>query len=200
MKNYTNFFTIKRLWIILSASLILSFSALLYLGGQIYQQAPPIPNAVKTTNGVIIYSKQDIEDGQNIWQTTGGMQQGSVWGHGSYLAPDWSADWLHREALNLLDVIKSNKYRSNYLTVSEKNALYTGELKEVMRKNTYDSLTGITTVSNDRAIAIGRTEAHFVNLYTSDSTEYKALRENYAFPIQTILNKEKARKLSAFFF
>ncbi len=200
MKNYTTFFTIKRLWITLVVSLVLSFSALLYLGGQIYQQAPPIPNAVKTTNGVIIYSKQDIEDGQNIWQTTGGMQQGSVWGHGSYLAPDWSADWLHREALNLLDVIKSNKYRSNYLTVSEKNALYTGELKEVMRKNTYDSLTGITTVSNDRAIAIGRTEAHFVNLYTSDSTEYKALRENYAFPIQTILNKDKARKLSAFFF
>lgn len=80
MKNYTTFFTIKRLWITLVVSLVLSFSALLYLGGQIYQQAPPIPNAVKTTNGVIIYSKQDIEDGQNIWQTTGGMQQGSVWG------------------------------------------------------------------------------------------------------------------------
>jgi nitric oxide reductase subunit B len=48
----------------------------------------------------VIYSKQDIEDGQNIWQTIGGMQQGSIWGHGSYLAPDWSADWLHREALS----------------------------------------------------------------------------------------------------
>jgi nitric oxide reductase large subunit len=41
----------------------LSFSALLYLGGQIYQQAPPIPNAVQIVNGNVIYSKQDIEDG-----------------------------------------------------------------------------------------------------------------------------------------
>jgi nitric oxide reductase large subunit len=41
-------------------------SALLYLGGQIYQQAPPIPNAVQIVNGNVIYSKQDIEDGQNI--------------------------------------------------------------------------------------------------------------------------------------
>jgi nitric oxide reductase subunit B len=23
---------------------------------------------------------------------------GSVWGHGAYVGPDWSADWLHREA------------------------------------------------------------------------------------------------------
>ncbi|VVM26186.1 hypothetical protein BSPWISOXPB_1744 [uncultured Gammaproteobacteria bacterium] len=71
MKNYSDFFTIKRLWIALIVSLILSFSALLYLGGQIYQQAPPIPNAVQIVNGNVIYSKQDIEDGQNIWQTIG---------------------------------------------------------------------------------------------------------------------------------
>jgi nitric oxide reductase subunit B len=72
------------LWAALLVSLILSFSALLYLGGQIYQQAPPIPNAVQIVNGNVIYSKQDIEDGQNIWQTIGGMQQGSIWGHGGY--------------------------------------------------------------------------------------------------------------------
>jgi nitric oxide reductase subunit B len=53
------------LWAALLVSLILSFSALLYLGGQIYQQAPPIPNAVQIVNGNVIYSKQDIEDGQN---------------------------------------------------------------------------------------------------------------------------------------
>jgi nitric oxide reductase large subunit len=36
------------------------------------------------------------------------MQQGSVWGHGSYLAPDWSADWLHREAVALVDRISQD--------------------------------------------------------------------------------------------
>jgi nitric oxide reductase subunit B len=95
---------------------VLSFSTLLYLGGQIYQQAPPIPNAVQIKNGDIVYNKQDIEDGQNIWQTIGGMQQGSIWGHGGYLAPDWSADWLHREALALLDVLKSGKQYRHFLS------------------------------------------------------------------------------------
>lgn len=200
MHNYSTFFTIKRLWAILVVSLVLSFSVLLYLGAQIYQQAPPIPNAVQTSNGIVVYTKQDIEDGQNIWQTTGGMQQGSIWGHGSYLAPDWSADWLHREALNLLDIIQFNKHRSNYLTASEKENLYKGELTRTMRKNTYDKATGITTISRDRAAAIAKTQQHFVDLYTSSSDEYKQLREDYAFPIKTILTEEKAKKLSAFFF
>jgi hypothetical protein len=37
------------------------------------------------------------------WQAMGGMQVGSIWGHGSYVAPDWTADWLHREAVFILD-------------------------------------------------------------------------------------------------
>ena len=44
---------------------------------------------------------EEIQRGQAVWQSTGGMQQGSIWGHGGYVAPDWSADWLHREAIAL---------------------------------------------------------------------------------------------------
>ena len=45
----------------------------------------------------------DIGRGQNVWQYLGGMQVGSIWGHGSYVAPDWTADWLHSEATSVLD-------------------------------------------------------------------------------------------------
>jgi nitric oxide reductase subunit B len=198
MKNYSDFFTIKRLWAALLVSLILSFSALLYLGGQIYQQAPPIPNAVQIVNGNVIYSKQDIEDGQNIWQTIGGMQQGSIWGHGGYLAPDWSADWLHREALSLLNIIKSNGfYLNNKYQTQEAHKI---TLKDEMRTNTYNATTGVVAISQDRAAAIAETQQHYIDLYTSNKQKYQQLRENYAFPIKMILNEEKARKLSAFFF
>ena len=61
-----------------------------------------MPEAVKSASGEILYTLDDIETGQNVWQSIGGMEQGSIWGHGSYLAPDWSADWLHREAETLL--------------------------------------------------------------------------------------------------
>jgi nitric oxide reductase subunit B len=102
MKSYQTTFSINRLWIILSVGMVVMFGILLLLGQQIYQQAPPIPEAVKSASGETLFTRADIEAGQNIWQSIGGMQQGSIWGHGSYLAPDWSADWLHREAEALL--------------------------------------------------------------------------------------------------
>ena len=51
-----------------------------------------------------IYTREDIELGRQVWQSMGGMQLGSIWGHGAYVAPDWSADWLHREAAGVLDL------------------------------------------------------------------------------------------------
>ena len=49
-----------------------------------------------TTDGKVVYTRQDIETGRQVWQSIGGQQLGSIWGHGAYQAPDWTADWLHR--------------------------------------------------------------------------------------------------------
>lgn len=74
--------------------MVVMFGVLLLLGQQIYQQVPPIPEAVKSVSGETLYTRADIETGQNVWQSIGGIQQGSIWGHTSYIAPDWSSDWL----------------------------------------------------------------------------------------------------------
>lgn len=95
----------KRLWLTLLVICLASFGVLLWLGGEIYQQAPPIPAQVITTDGEQVFTGEQIQDGQEAWFKSGGQQLGSVWGHGSYVAPDWSADWLHREALALRDII-----------------------------------------------------------------------------------------------
>ena len=105
MSDYGSEFSIRRLWIIFAASMVIMFGALLFFGVQIYQSKPPIPGAVRTASGQVLYTGADIQRGQNVWQSMGGMQQGSIWGHGSYVAPDWSADWLHREAVALRDGI-----------------------------------------------------------------------------------------------
>jgi nitric oxide reductase subunit B len=86
----------RKLWKVLAAIMVLSFGTLLFLGREIYLSAPPMPTEVKTTAGVTLFTQQDIETGREVWQTTGGHQLGSIWGHGAYVAPDWSADWLHR--------------------------------------------------------------------------------------------------------
>ena len=81
--------------------LVVGFSVLLWMGGEIHRQAPPMPQAVVTERGDIVYTRADIELGRQVWQSIGGQQLGSIWGHGALVAPDWSADWLHREALGL---------------------------------------------------------------------------------------------------
>ncbi|HTH50776.1 MAG TPA: hypothetical protein VL501_02520, partial [Pyrinomonadaceae bacterium] len=92
----------KRLWLILGSVMVISFAVLGYIGVEIYHQAPPTPEQVITTGGKVLLTKEDINNGQNVWQAMGGMQVGSIWGHGSYVAPDWSADYLHRESVFIL--------------------------------------------------------------------------------------------------
>lgn len=200
MSEYSRTFTVRRLWLILLVSLVASFATLLYFGGQIYQQVPPIPAAVQTAAGDVIYTRADIERGQNIWQSMGGMQQGSIWGHGSYLAPDWSADWLHREAVMLLSLIGQDLVPG--LAVAEPQHLEIRKvlLRDEMRKNTYDPATQIVTVSDNRAQAINTVAAHYVALFTAQGDSYLKLRQDYALPLHAALSTPDARQLTAFFF
>src|SRR3989344_3148838 len=95
---------IRRLWLILFLVLAAPFAVLGLMGREIHRQAPPMPDKVVVSDGQVIYSKKDIQDGQLAWQSMGGQQVGSIWGHGGYVAPDWSADQLHRELTALLDI------------------------------------------------------------------------------------------------
>jgi nitric oxide reductase subunit B len=74
----------RRLWIGLIAVISLSFVVLGYFGGEIYRKAPPIPNRVIAEDGRVLFTAQDIRDGQNVWQSMGGQQVGSIWGHGAF--------------------------------------------------------------------------------------------------------------------
>ncbi|ETI64563.1 nitric oxide reductase [Sphingobium sp. C100] len=198
MKSYQTTFSIKRLWIILSVGMVVMFGILLLLGQQIYQQAPPIPEAVKTQSGETLFTRADIEAGQNIWQSIGGMQQGSIWGHGSYLAPDWSADWLHREAEALLAL--STAPLPAGLSAAQADVVRKAALQEEMRRNSYDPASGVITVSDTRARAISQVQQHFVSLYVGSDPASLKLRRDYAFPVYGELSAAEARQLTAFYF
>ncbi len=77
----------------------ITFTILAYFGKELYRVAPPIPERLLSHDGQVLTTKDSILDGQTAWQSIGGMQVGSIWGHGAYQAPDWSADWLHRELI-----------------------------------------------------------------------------------------------------
>ena len=89
----------RKLWIGFIAVVTISFAVLIYYGREIYHEAPPIPEKVVAEDGTVLFTRQEIKDGQNVWQSLGGHQLGTIWGHGAYQAPDWTADWLHREEI-----------------------------------------------------------------------------------------------------
>jgi nitric oxide reductase subunit B len=201
MASYSAHFSIRRLWTIFIVSMVIMFGTLLYFGGQIYQQAPPIPTAIRADSGDTLFTREEIERGQNVWQSIGGMQQGSIWGHGSYVAPDWSADWLHREALALLDSYAADEGAASYAGLARpEQARMRTMLQQTMRTNTYDPASGVVTVTSDRAEAIANVGAHYADLFRALTPEALALREQYAFPINATLTPEESTALNAFFF
>ena len=190
----------KKLWAWLGAIFVLSFAVLGLIGREIYVKAPPVPEQVVTTSGTTVFSKADIQSGREVWQTLGGMQLGSVWGHGGYVAPDWGADWLHREALALLDIWAKKDGAVNFAALdSERQAALKERLKTELRTNRYDPVTGVITVSDARAQAIAEVGAHYKALFSSDP-KLAELREQYAIPEQSLRTVQHRDQLASFFF
>ncbi len=190
----------RRLWQWLGVVFVLSFAALGYLGREIYLAAPPIPGAVVTPDATTLYTATEIEDGQRAWRSAGGQQLGSVWGHGSYVAPDWSADWLHREVLALQDILAQQSYSRRFaeLNALERAGVETAARQE-MRRNTYDATTGRLIVSAERAQAIRQVARHFADVF-GDAPALVPLREQYAMNDNVLPRAEDRKALTAFFF
>ena len=190
----------RKLWFSLIALLVVSFGVLLWAGGEILRAAPPMPEQVVADNGAIIYSRADIEQGRQVWQSMGGMQLGSIWGHGAYVAPDWSADWLHREAIALLDLwARSDGGMASYEQLpAEDQARFRGRLQVLMRTNTYDPATGTITLNRDQVAAISNVAAHYESLFGNDPVTAD-LREAYAMRNDTVPDATHRRSLTAFF-
>ncbi len=190
----------KKLWIGFIAVMLISFGVLLYYGNEIYRQAPPIPDKVVTEDGTLLFTGQDIKDGQNVWQSLGGQELGTVWGHGAYQAPDWSADWLHREAVFILNRLAQETYGVHFDQLSEENqASLKVLLQKDLRRNTYDKPNGTLTVSSVRAQAIADNSEYYGGLFT-DAPELSDLRDAYSIPINSLKDNERVEKLGAFFF
>ncbi|MCK6546677.1 nitric-oxide reductase large subunit [Myxococcota bacterium] len=191
---------LKRQGLALGAVLLGTFTILGFYGREVYRQAPPIPEKVVTSDGRTLMTKDDILDGQQVWQSIGGQQVGSVWGHGAYQAPDWSADWLHREATTLLHTWSTREHGKPIAELSpEVQAGLRERLKQTMRTNGYDAATGVLVVPADRAAAMAETAKHYEALFGADPALTR-LRDAYAIHDGAIPDAGRREKLVSFFF
>jgi nitric oxide reductase subunit B len=186
---------------ILLFTLVGAFTVLLFGGAKIDENKPPIPGRVVDPAGQVVFTGEDVVAGQKLYLARGGQAVGSVWGHGSYLAADWSADALHRTALATaglalgLDPAAAGRFSQQDL-----EALDPGEkgrvgavVKQELKANRYDAASDTLTLSAGQAAAIPALTAHYHELFTKGD-------DLQSLPANWLKSPEEARRITAFFF
>ena len=182
----------KRYWVALAVVIIGSFAVLGGVGRKMISQAPPIPD-VYTTNGQLLFTGATITNGQGVWQSIGGQEIGTVWGHGAYVAPDWSADWLHRESEILLNTWAAREGARDFAALGpDQQAVLKARLIREMRTNTYDAARNRVTINDDSAAAFQQLAAYYANVFGAG-------RAAYAIPQGALTNSVRQKQMAAFF-
>ncbi|MDO5696690.1 MAG: nitric-oxide reductase large subunit [Dermatophilus congolensis] len=183
----------RKWWAALLVVVFGSFAALLWMGLLIAQEKPPVPQQVVTTSGRVLMTGEQIVEGQKIWQSIGGQQVGSIWGHGAYVAPDWTADLLHKDLTWMLDRWAGDEGAASFDALSpERQGALQARLKEAVRTNTYDEATDTITISEERALAYEANVTHYTQLFRDG-------HEPYAIQAGAVKDPEAARTMVDFF-
>lgn len=189
----------KKYWIAVVAVLIIGFSILGYLGTDVYHQAPPVPTAYVSQDGQVLFTKEDILHGQSAWQSTGGQSVGTVLGHGAYQAPDWTADWLHKEVSVMLDIKSQEAFGALY---DQLGPVQQAAVKEVVKKEYLGSAVredGTVVLSPERITAMNLTGRYFVELY-GDNPDLTLTRDHFAMKDNTLPELQDRIDMARFFF
>src|SRR5947209_14010189 len=146
-----------------------------------YTDEPPIPSQVLDPAGHLLFSGADVIAGQEVFLRNGLMEYGSIFGHGAYLGPDFTADYLHRAALIVIDHYGgSSSEAAKQQTITD------------FKTNRYDGSTGVLVYSAAQAAAFEKLDAYYANFFGTPDTRF-GLRPS------AIPDPQHIRQLTAFF-
>ena len=116
--------------------LIVGFGLLSLVTVRTYAGAPPVPDRVLDLQGRTLFTREDIEAGQEVFFKYALMEHGTLWGHGAYLGPDYTAEYLHRLAEIGRDALAQASYAMPFSALPLGRALEIGErLKLELKQN-----------------------------------------------------------------
>ena len=173
------------------AVLVVGFSILAAITVMTYRNAPPIPVRVTGSAGQVVFTGEDILDGQEVFLKYALMEHGTLWGHGAYLGPDYSAAYLHREAEIVSETIARQRFGRDYAALAPEDRLAAGAIvRDVLKTNRYDPATGTLTYTAGE-------ETSFAN----QTVEWTAYFEKGApgLPAGYIQRPEDVRSLTSYF-
>lgn len=185
---------ISRWWIFgLALVMIFGFSVLLTITGLAFVEKPPVPAQVLAPDGRTLFTAQDVKEGQELFLSRGLMSNGTVWGHGAYLGPDFPALTLHRVGEAQADLLARTVHNKPLDALTEEQrgeitALVPGEL----RVNRYDAKTGILTFNPAETLIFTLSPALWRDYLATPAN-------NGGLKADLITDPGELRKLSAYF-
>lgn len=133
---------------------------------------PPYPAKVVTENGTLLTGKDSIMTGQQIWQKYGLMDLGSVWGHGTYRGPDFTAQALHLLGENMRSTLSRDMQGVDYdsLTTSQKGAVDALVIEQI-KTNRYNAATDTLILSALQAAALLENRTFYEDLFGNGDSQ-----------------------------
>jgi nitric oxide reductase subunit B len=173
--------------------LIAAFSILIWIAVRAYRDAPPIPEKVVSTTGEVVISGDDIRAGQQVFLKYGLMENGTIWGHGAYLGPDFSAEYLHTLALDAREAIARRYYRRGLAELSPVEAeTVAAEVRRLLKQNRYSAATGTLVFTPWEASSFTGQVAKWTDYFSHPAV-------NRGLLVRHVDNPEELRRLTAFF-
>lgn len=150
--------------------MVLGFAGLLAITTLAYRNAPPIPGKVMDATGATVFTGEDISNGQAVFLRYGLMDNGTIWGHGAYLGPDYSGEALHRIGEDTASALAQQQYGKPLTRLKpEQVAAIRGATAVVLKTNRYDADTDTLTLTEPEAAAY-RQQIGYWTAYFRDPT------------------------------
>jgi nitric oxide reductase subunit B len=156
-----------RLKIYFSVALI--SAVIIALIGYYYTEKdlPPYPDKIVTESGKVLTGRDRIMAGQKVFQKYGLMDLGSVWGHGTYRGPDFTAQALHRMGESMRETLARQKFSAAYAGLpTESRGSVDAVVIEQIKTNRYDKTTDTLTFSAIQEAAFLENQAFYLTLFT----------------------------------
>jgi nitric oxide reductase subunit B len=172
---------------------VLGFTLLIWLAVRSYRDAPPVPDRVVSVSGELLFTGQDIMAGQQVFLKYGLMDNGTVWGHGAYLGPDYSAEYLHTLSLDVRDWLAGERYHSGYESLnSPERSIVEIETQRALKQNRYHSRSGMLTLIPPEASSYRKQITEWTDYFSRPVT-------SAGLPVRYIRDPGELQQLTAFF-
>ena len=154
---------LSKWWKVLVAFvMIYGFTMLIIITCKAYDDKPPIPAQVVDENGNTLFTKEDVQKGQELFLRNGLMDNGTVWGHGAYLGPDFPALTLNRMGKTAQNMLAEKAYDKPFATLNEsEQALITSQVPSILKTNRYDAQSDTLTFTPYEVVAFQQEPAHW---------------------------------------